>query len=64
MSSTNYPILSDFYSGVDFVVLSGFGCQHCVDMDHIANTSEELATIVPRVKISCMYHVPLQQRLH
>jgi len=33
------------YSDVDFVVLSGFGCQHCVDVDHIA---------IPRVNISSM----------
>jgi len=54
MSSTSFPTLSDFYSDVNFV-LSGFGCcQHCVDVDYIANTSEELATVVPRVNVSSM----------
>jgi hypothetical protein len=43
--------LNDFYSDVNFVVLSGFGCQKCVDVDHIANSSEELAAVVPRVNI-------------
>ena len=54
MSSTSFLKLSNFSSDVNFVVLSGFGCQHCVDMDHIANPLEELAIIVPAVNISSM----------